>query len=95
MVGGRLLFAEPVASLLERFRLVEVISFGFGVHAGIVERRLSGQLPDDAVTIDDQWLADADLVIVRTTQGGSVVRTLEVSDFEIQEAPPKPSGESR
>ncbi len=28
MAGGRLLFAEPVASLLERFRLVEVIAAG-------------------------------------------------------------------
>ena len=31
MVDGRLLFAEPVASLLERFRMVEVVSTGEAV----------------------------------------------------------------
>jgi hypothetical protein len=71
-------------------------AFGFGVHAGIVERRLSGgPIPDDVVTINDQWIADADLVIVRTTESGSVVRSLEVSDFEIQDAPTKPPGPGR
>ena len=71
------------------------MAFGFGVYAAIVERRPSNQFPDDdAVTIDDQWIADADLVIVRITQGGSVVKTLEASGFEVRERPAKSSTEA-
>jgi hypothetical protein len=70
------------------------MAFGFGVHAAIVEHRLSNPFPDDAVAIDDQWIADADLVIVRVTQSGSVVKTLEASGFTIQERPAKSQPET-
>jgi hypothetical protein len=41
----------------------------------------------ETLDVDDEWLAGADLVIVRRAQEGSVERTLEITDFPIGNAP--------
>jgi hypothetical protein len=66
-------------------------SFGFGTEymEGFSCRGLRVWFPPryraDAATptIDDAWLAGADLVVVRQTQEGTVERTLEIAEFPL------------
>lgn len=43
-------------------------------------------VPDDPIDIGREWLAGAELVIVRTTRAGSVERTLEMRGFKVMDA---------
>ena len=43
----------------------------------------------DDFDVSPEWLSHAELVIVRTTPAGSVVRTVEIPRFEISAAPTK------
>jgi len=69
-----------------------------GVHVAVSGGPMSGfVVNEDAVfrtlydgrsmVIDEHWLADAELVIVRTTRWGSVERTLTIPGFTLPEAP--------
>ena len=60
----------------------EGLGSGFGVNASVLT--LPPSLP-----IDEAWAADAELVIVRTTEGGSVSRTLDLPRIELRAAIPK------
>jgi len=40
--------------------------------------------PEERAVLDDRWLADAELVIVRMAPGGSVVRTLDIPRFPLR-----------
>jgi hypothetical protein len=40
------------------------------------------------VRIDDSWLRDADLVVVRSTREGGVERSLDIDDFPLKTTPP-------
>jgi hypothetical protein len=44
------------------------------------------------VEITPEWLSQAELVIVHTIPAGSVSRDVEITGFEIAEAPPRPPG---
>jgi hypothetical protein len=48
-----------------------------------------GAADPTTVAPDDAWLADAELVIVRTTQEGSLKRTLHVPDLTIDSPTPR------
>jgi hypothetical protein len=64
--------------------------FGNDVSSGFVARGLAVSFPpryrpdSTTVTIDDAWLADAELVIVRQTFEGIVERSLEIPDFPLR-----------
>jgi hypothetical protein len=40
--------------------------------------------PEERVVLDDRWIADAELVVVRITPDGSVVRTLDIPRFSLR-----------
>jgi hypothetical protein len=62
---------------------------GFSVEEErIFTQAASAETPPYAVPIDAAWLAEAELVIVRNTRAGSVVRTLEIRGFPV--AAPQP-----
>jgi hypothetical protein len=44
--------------------------------------------PQNRAMLDDEWIAGAELVIVRSMPSGSVQRTLEIVDFPLREASP-------
>jgi hypothetical protein len=44
---------------------------------------------EEQFEITAEWLSEADLVIVHTRAAGSVMRSVEIPDFEIRPAPPK------
>ena len=46
---------------------------------------------DEPIDVSASWLSNAELVILRTVQWGSVTRTVEIPGFEIRAAPPLPS----
>jgi hypothetical protein len=79
-----------------QFSLLQLLPFGggsFGFGAEYMEgfscRGLRVWFPPryradvTTPTIDDAWLAGADLVVVRQTQEGTVERTLEIADFPL------------
>jgi hypothetical protein len=37
-----------------------------------------------SIALDDRWLAQAELVIVRSTESGAVERPLAIADFPIR-----------
>jgi hypothetical protein len=59
--------------------------FGFGV----TEYSLTLQKQPDGLKINDEWLRDAELVIVRATQRLPVERTLRIENFRIGEWMPR------
>ncbi len=61
---------------------VEGLGAGFGVNASLLT--VPPSLP-----IDEAWTADAELVIVRTTEGASVTRTLELPRIELRATAPR------
>jgi hypothetical protein len=71
------------------FLPVGEVSVGSAQSSGFSSRGMVLRVPQryapDAQTldIDEAWLADAELVIVRQTQEGWVDRTLEIPDFPI------------
>jgi hypothetical protein len=64
--------------------------FGAGEHAGFRARAQAVDFPSTyaaetaALTLDDRWLAEAELVIVRSTREGSVERQLAIANFPIR-----------
>jgi hypothetical protein len=73
--------------------LARVLPFAFGVaegeNAGFRPRAMTIQFPptyDDQslIALDEDWLAQAELVIVRSTEGGEVERRLAIADFPIR-----------
>jgi hypothetical protein len=73
--------------------LARVLPFAFGVaegeHAGFRPRAITIQFPpayndQSVIALDAGWLAHAELVIVRSTEGGSVERRLAIADFPIR-----------
>ena len=60
----------------------EAVGSGFGVDASVLT--LPPSLP-----IDESWTADAELVIVRTTEGASVSRSLELPRIELRATAPR------
>jgi hypothetical protein len=83
-------YAMHRASLL-RFLPFGNVSFGVGAEAvfGFSSRGLILSFParytprGDTIDVDQEWLAGAELVILRQTQEGSVERTLEIPDFPL------------
>jgi len=73
--------------------LSRFMPFGFGYSvaesSGFVARGMMIRFPPgygiqgESLAIDDRWIADAELVIVRTTREGSVQRELQIPDFLI------------
>lgn len=55
----------------------------FFVRAALVSFPLSYGLPEQKVDWDPRWYADAELVIVRTTETGAVLRTLEMPQVSL------------
>lgn len=73
--------------------LARVLPFASGVaegeNAGFRPRAITIQFPptyndQSLIALDDGWLAHAELVIVRSTEGGSVERRLAIADFPIR-----------
>ena len=71
------------------------ISSGGGSRPGFVAQRLYVEWPPrdggqgERFTVDERWLGDAELVIVRSTQAQAFERTLEIQDFPL--SLPQPS----
>ena len=67
---------------------------GFSVMSEIVRfpPAYSGYPGAAPIDITPEWLSQAELVVVHLIHAGSVSRTLEVTGFEIAEAPARPPG---
>jgi len=73
--------------------LARVLPFASGVaegeNAGFRPRAITIQFPptyndQSLIALDEDWLAQAELVIVRSTEGGEVERRLAIADFPIR-----------
>lgn len=73
--------------------LARALPFTFGVaegeNAGFRPRAITIQFPptyndQSLIAVDEDWLAQAEFVIVRSTEGGSVERRLAIPDFPIR-----------
>ncbi|HEY0284650.1 MAG TPA: hypothetical protein VGC23_04625 [Vicinamibacterales bacterium] len=89
--------AEAVEGSIDELRtdvtLARVIPFAFGVGAeensGFRPRAISMQFPptyndQSLIALDAGWLSQAELVILRSTEAGSVERRLTIADFPIR-----------
>jgi hypothetical protein len=59
-------------------------SSGFRARRLMVQFRADSNDDTDSIAFDQRWLGDADLVLVRATRQGSVVRTLTIPDFPLR-----------
>jgi hypothetical protein len=60
-------------------------SSGFGAwEEGITRYPLHGRPFEEELALDDAWINEAELVIVRTTREGSVLRTVEVPGLRVE-----------
>ena len=73
--------------------LARLLPFAFAVgqeeNSGFRARAMTISFPttyneQKLIALDDDWLAHAELVIVRSTEGGSVERRLTIADFPIR-----------
>lgn len=73
--------------------LARVLPFAFGVgeeeNSGLTARAINIDFPptyndQKLITLDADWLSQAELVIIRSTEGGSVERRLAIADFPIR-----------
>ena len=73
--------------------LARVLPFAFGVaegeNSGFRPRAITIQFPptyndQSLIALDDGWMSQAELVIVRSTEAGSVERRLAIADFPIR-----------
>ena len=58
-------------------------SNGFSVTGAFI-RFPPGYSEKDRLDIDEAWIAGAEIVVVRSTAGGSVPRPLEIRDFPLR-----------
>jgi len=74
------------------------MTLGSSSRSGFGAQRLQVTFPprygleDEEFTLDEKWLAGAELVIVASAQQRAFERTLEVEEFPLRLAPPEPRG---